>query len=362
MGKRELLLIILFVLAGTVVYQVTAPPPAPGERSFSVARMIDMLRRHLRGTARRARNTDHHARTPSHPPFPSSASHRRTGQITVVGEDRERHRGRTAVRSNGFDEAEAERLANETALKVEDPAAGSTAHVVVSGSRTQRRLQLTLKVPARLQVMLDAAGGPLTVTGVAARRALLHPGRSSRPAHRRQHHRQPSRRRTAHLRQSRRQAVGNGSGRSARTHRWRHDADHAIAASQRQRTSAAASSLDSRGAEITLEQLATRNGVLHVNADAGSIRLKGLASEGRIEVQRRRRRSRRPSAPAVSIQSEGRARSRSRRRGGYQLDAVARPPRSAAGRIETTAARRASGPCTAAARIDEPSRRHQSLR
>ena len=36
MGKRELLLVVGFVIVGVVVYQVTAPPPAPGERGFSL--------------------------------------------------------------------------------------------------------------------------------------------------------------------------------------------------------------------------------------------------------------------------------------------------------------------------------------
>ena len=32
MGKRELLLVLVFVIVGAVVYQATAPPPEPGTR------------------------------------------------------------------------------------------------------------------------------------------------------------------------------------------------------------------------------------------------------------------------------------------------------------------------------------------
>ena len=45
MGKRELLIIAAFVVIGTVVYQLTAPDPKPGEKAFSFSGLMSALRR-----------------------------------------------------------------------------------------------------------------------------------------------------------------------------------------------------------------------------------------------------------------------------------------------------------------------------
>jgi len=45
MGKRELVLVVGFVLLGVVVYQFTAPPPPPGSEGFSVGGLIRHIRR-----------------------------------------------------------------------------------------------------------------------------------------------------------------------------------------------------------------------------------------------------------------------------------------------------------------------------
>ncbi len=49
MGKRELLLIAGFLMVGTMVYFATAPEPAPGERGFSISRIMDEVRREVSG-------------------------------------------------------------------------------------------------------------------------------------------------------------------------------------------------------------------------------------------------------------------------------------------------------------------------
>ena len=48
MGKRELLIIVIFVAIGTVAYQFTAPP-ATGDRGFSFAKIFSEARREVRG-------------------------------------------------------------------------------------------------------------------------------------------------------------------------------------------------------------------------------------------------------------------------------------------------------------------------
>ena len=49
MGKRELLLIVGFIMVGTMVYFATAPEPAPGQQGFSLSRIVDHVRREIRG-------------------------------------------------------------------------------------------------------------------------------------------------------------------------------------------------------------------------------------------------------------------------------------------------------------------------
>ncbi len=90
MGKRELLLIVAFVIVGAVVYQVTAPPPAPGERSFSLGRVIESIRREVRGNRASAEKT-----TTSTHPLDAGVTELRVvarGEITVTGEERGGHR------------------------------------------------------------------------------------------------------------------------------------------------------------------------------------------------------------------------------------------------------------------------------
>ena len=57
MGKRELLLAAAFILVGAVVYQVTAPPADPSRPGFSIGRLINEMRREVRGQRESAENT-----------------------------------------------------------------------------------------------------------------------------------------------------------------------------------------------------------------------------------------------------------------------------------------------------------------
>ena len=51
MGKRELLLIGGFVLFGMAVYAVTAPAAQPGQAQFSLSKVMEHIRREMRGGA-----------------------------------------------------------------------------------------------------------------------------------------------------------------------------------------------------------------------------------------------------------------------------------------------------------------------
>src|SRR5687768_16222007 len=105
MGKGELLLAVAFVFIGATVYHFTAPPAAPGERSFSVGRIIDHIRREVRGNRASAETT-----TASTHPIDAAVSELRVGlrigELTVSGEDRPDMAAELHVRSNGYDDDE----------------------------------------------------------------------------------------------------------------------------------------------------------------------------------------------------------------------------------------------------------------
>ena len=121
MGKRELLLIVCFVIVGVVVYQATAPPAGPNDRGFSFSRLIDAARREVRGnrasaelttTADASRHRPRSPRSGSPGSSPRSRSPARTAPTSKV----------TLRHSNAYDEAEAKQYAEQTVLKPTAPA------------------------------------------------------------------------------------------------------------------------------------------------------------------------------------------------------------------------------------------------
>src|SRR5690349_19762252 len=88
MGKRELLLIGVFLVLGMGVYQMTAPPPKPGQEGFSFGRLFSHIRAEIQGEDARApvdrkaqRAVDASVTRLNLPEF--------RGMLTVVGEDRQ---------------------------------------------------------------------------------------------------------------------------------------------------------------------------------------------------------------------------------------------------------------------------------
>jgi hypothetical protein len=165
MGKRELLLAAAFILVGLVVYQVTAPPPDPNERGFSLSRIIDNIRREVRGRPESAEAT--HVLTR---PLPESIQEIRlrmpVGGISITGEARPDLGAELHVVSNGYDKAEAEQLVKASTLKFDE--AGGVLMIALDLPREgQQRPTLRLKIPSRLGVRIDEKNGELTISNVA---------------------------------------------------------------------------------------------------------------------------------------------------------------------------------------------------
>src|SRR5688572_15724230 len=119
MGKRELLLAVAFVMVGLVVYQFTAPPPDPNARGFSLGRIIEGVRREVRGRPESAEVTQTFTRAASES-LKEIRIGMEVGAIAITGEDREDIQVEFHVRSNGYDKAEAEKLAKESTVKFDE--------------------------------------------------------------------------------------------------------------------------------------------------------------------------------------------------------------------------------------------------
>lgn len=165
MGKRELLLIIVFAVVGLVVYQVTAPARPAGSRTVTVGGVLEHLRRAARGNRSSAEITT--TRTQAIDAAVTDLRLRlRSATIVVEGEDRADVSLELRAWSNGYDDAEAQVLARQVAVKL-DPAGAVLLATIAFPEPGSQRATVTLKVPSRLRVRVDESG-PSTISGVAA--------------------------------------------------------------------------------------------------------------------------------------------------------------------------------------------------
>lgn len=164
MGKRELLLIVLFVAAGAIVYRVAAPPAPPGSGSEGGG-VLDKIQRAMHGN--RASATVTTTRTEA-----LSASTRElrldvdATEVVITGEDRRDLAITFAVRSTGYDEDEARRYAAAAKLGIEQGAGALIAKTDFPREASQSAV-LTMKVPAGLLVRMEPTSRRTTITNVA---------------------------------------------------------------------------------------------------------------------------------------------------------------------------------------------------
>ena len=165
MGKRELLLIVAFAIAGAVVYQATAPPAAPNERSFSFSGILDKVRREMRGNRASVEETREATLAVGRTVTEIRVANN-YAELTITGEDRPDVESTFHVRSSAFDDAEAKALMAQTQLQVDHagPVLRLESKYPEPGSQTTR---LTLKVPRRMVVNFEGGARRVTVTGVA---------------------------------------------------------------------------------------------------------------------------------------------------------------------------------------------------
>lgn len=284
MGKRELLLAGVFIVLGVVVYQFTAPPSEDSGSGFSFTKVIDEIRREVRGYPESAEET---RRTTI--PAPASVTEvrivLRTAPITITGEDREDIDVEYYVTSNGRDKADAEALVKQSVLRVDQ----AGAVVILTGQFPDpgtQRARLTIRMPRRLAARMDEKVAPLKVDGVAA----VTVGNGSAET-----------------------TISNIQGQVVLTQRGSKvsvenvgavklsasaGAEVTLAAVRGDTTLSLQSAeviarglaggleVDARNADLRFEALERLNGTVRLNLTAGELRMAGLATEARIDGRR----------------------------------------------------------------------------
>lgn len=325
MGKRELLLIVAFVVTGAIVYQVTAPSPGPGERSFSAGQLLENFRRHIRGNRSSAdvTTTSTHEvdvavtelRIESRPNAPPP-------EVTIRGEDRRDISAEFHVHSTGYDDAEAQQLARVTKLKIERDGVRilATVNYPVEGRQSAT---LVLRVPARLQVKLDPMSSPTHISGVADVDLANSRGESEFS--------QISGRLSGTYRGGELRVIDCGSvklttnGADVRLEQIRRDVSLNMRGGEVRGSEIGGSiDLDTNNTDIWLEKLDKATGMLRINAVSGSVSVKGLRTEGRIDVRSAEVDVVIERAAPLAIYAEGGDSVEiTPPPGGYQLDALA---------------------------------------
>jgi hypothetical protein len=174
MGKRELVLIVVFVVLGIGIYQLTAPPSAPGAPSASLSSIVENLRRSIHGAHEQA-SADSRQVVPVESGVTSLRLNlARPNDITVTGEDRTDIAVSLHSEGRGYDLAEAKASAEAVRVKFERIADAVVMTLDVTRLNALPRhvplgqVALTLAVPRRLSLRMEPHVGRLSVTGLAA--------------------------------------------------------------------------------------------------------------------------------------------------------------------------------------------------
>jgi hypothetical protein len=303
MGKRELIIAAVFAALGFGVYHLTAPPADPTDEGFSIGRVIDQVRREIRGQRETAEAT-----FAANRPVPDTITEIRLtfaiGAVTIIGEDRDDIAAEMQVRSTGYDEAEAQRLAKESILTFDE----AGALLIISGKFPVAGRQtptLHLKIPKRLGVRMDEKGNTLEISDV--RSVLIGSGRGQTTIQR------IDGSVTLTQRGSELTITDVGSlklstfsGVEARVSKVHGDATLNLQGGElRGEEFGGAIQAETRNADMQFEKLEGLEGPVRVEANGGEIVFIGLAAEARIDARRTDIRVDHAGGAPLSIYSEG---------------------------------------------------------
>jgi hypothetical protein len=172
MGKRELVLISLFLVVGIIVYQFTAPPPPPGSAGLSFGGLVQKLRREVRGSREAATAQTRQSLAVDAAVRLVRVNLPRNNTLTITGSDRADIAVEMQVTARGFDQAEAKAAADRAQIKIE-PAGDAIAVTTSWPGRDGHQSAfitdgtITIAVPRRLLIRIEPHAGGLTISDVA---------------------------------------------------------------------------------------------------------------------------------------------------------------------------------------------------
>ena len=163
MGKRELLIVVIFVAVGVLAYQLTAPA-SPEGKGLSFSKFFKEVRREIHGDRATASHTHRGTMSVSRD-LQELRVMPQQGRVRVVGEARSDIAYDLPIESTGPDAATALEYAKRVNVKIDDLGSSATLAVEYPREGTQTGT-MTVLVPARLAVRM--VGGVPTIDNVAA--------------------------------------------------------------------------------------------------------------------------------------------------------------------------------------------------
>jgi hypothetical protein len=321
MGKRELVIAAIFIVLGFAVYRLTAPPGDPSRPGFSFTRIVDDIRREIRGQRASAETTVTTTRE-----LPDTITEIRLafaiGTVKITGEDRDDILAEMHVRSTGYDTAEAERLAKASVLTFDE----AGALLIIAGSFPREGRQtpsLTLRIPSRLGVRMDEKGSTLEISDVAS--VLIGSGRGRSTVERiRGEVTMTQRGSEVTITDVGALKLTAMSGAEARVSGVRGDATFSIQTGELRAENLQGSlDVESRAADLQFDKLDQLKGPVRVNANLGEVVFTGLRADTRIDGRRAEIRVDHAGGAPLAIYNDGETIELTLPAGGFTLDARA---------------------------------------
>lgn len=170
MGRRELLIVVVFAVLGTAIYLAMAPPAGPGERSFSLSNFFRHVRTEIQRDAASSSTTLNRTRA-VRPEVREVALAEVRGIVRLIGEDRTDVTAELKAEIWGPDMGEAEARARQVVLSIDELGETLRVRVQIPESRRQR-LELTVRAPRRLRAHVGGARGQIDLRGMAEANVL----------------------------------------------------------------------------------------------------------------------------------------------------------------------------------------------
>jgi len=166
-GKRELALIVGFVLLGLVAYQLVAAPPEHDDAGLSLTGLADRIRTEMRSRGARIERRKT-ARSEVGPGVAEIVVTGFSGRLSVVGSATTEVTAELAVNITGLDEREATARADAVDLGLVRDASAMIVQLALPPELRPSDVALSLDVPERLLARLQVSGGPTQARRVAA--------------------------------------------------------------------------------------------------------------------------------------------------------------------------------------------------